>query len=237
MSIKRGYQSLSISDIEEQLSSTPIYAINSSAESGVGQAGDILLGIPKINGSKIDGLRIPQTWLPVELTLQIARNQLLAASEFRQAIQSNLLILIGKDDAQRMNTQAGAKQERERIAAQQNHVRTAGGARTISDSATSITRANANDNDDDDESSSKDYDSMSVAQKAQAGVENVEAGITPSFQMWADRLATDTDMGAVNTMRSKGRFSRLELKYLQKNLTNHPKALLKIKKVLASKNA
>ena len=134
-----------------------------------------------------------------------------------------------------MNSQGGARMERERIAAAQNHVRVAGAARSISDSNTKITRSDGGSDSDDDEQGAKDYENLSVAQKAQAGVENVEAGITPSFEMWAARLATDTDQGVINTMRSKGRFSRLELKYLQKTLTAHPKALLRIKKTLADK--
>ena len=233
----KSFQELSISDVESQglSNSIPIYAINSSAESAIGQSGEILLSIPKINGSKADSLRIPQTWLPVELTLQISRQQLLAASEFRQALQAKLIILISKEDAVKMNSQSGARLERGRIAAAQNHVRTAGAARSISSSNTKITRADGNTEESDQES--QDYENLSVAQKAQAGVENVENGITPSFQMWADRLVSDTDQGVINTMRSKGRFSRLELKFLLKTLDSatHAKAVARIKKTLAAK--
>lgn len=228
--MSKGIRALSMSELEEQASSVPIFAINSSAESAVGRAGEILLGIPKINGTKVDPLRIAQTWLPVELTRQISRSQLLAASEFRQAIDSKLIILISAADAQKLEKQSGARHERERIAAAQTHVRTASAARTISDSTAEISRADGGQDEDD---SHREESHLTVAQQAAAGVENTEDGITPSFSMWADRLALDTDIGATNTMRSKGRFSKKELRYLLVNLPNHPKTIARIKKVLA----
>lgn len=235
----RAYQELSISDLEVQgeKSSIAIYAINSSAESTVGQSGEVMIAIPKINGSgKVDSLRIPQTWLPVELTLQISSKQLLAATEFRQALQAKLIILISKEDAAKMNNQSGAKLERERIAAAQNHVRTSGAARTISE-ATTITRTDGGSDDEDDETNNENSEKLSVAKQAQAGVENVEDGITPSFEMWSNRLVLDSDEAVINTMRSKARFSKLELKFLLKalNSSDHPKAVARIKKTLGVK--
>lgn len=227
----RGIQEISITEVENQPSSFPIFALNSSAESTIGQPGQILLSIPKQNGTKSDPLRIPQTWLPVELTKQIPRAQLISSAEFRQAIENRLITLISPVDAKKLEQQEGANGERARVSATQSHLRVASAARSISDSGAEISRVDGNT-----DNNTEDLDAgINVAQKAAAGVENTADGLTPSFQMWADRLTMQPDTEALNSMRVKGTFNRKELRYLLANLTSHPTTQKRIKATLARK--
>lgn len=216
---------LSVADLEMQGPTEQIWALNSSAESVIGSAGEVLLYIPRINGGQSDALFIPQTWLPVNLTSEISRTQLLASSEIRQAVNKNLITLISSDTAKRLMQQEGAKEERARLTAERNHIRSISGARTISDSKAEIVRSDGQSEDDEAE---RDEDFVSVATLASGGVDNVEDGITPSFKMWTDKINGQSDGEALNALRSRSKFTRKELRFIVKHLENHPRTVAAI---------
>src|ERR1700737_3011856 len=216
---------LSVSHFEEMGTkvNSPIWGINTSAQSILDQSGEVLVSIPKANGNgQPDALRIQQTWLPQELTRDIPRQRLLRSSEFRKAVTSKLIGLIDVETAQRMLRQSGAKEEQERLDAQARHVRTAGAARTIKDTDATISRADGIVDDEDDGDRNKtviiDYKDKSVAQIASAGVEDVEDGITPAFKMFCDKLSLGKDLAAKNEIKGRRSFTRAELAYLHRNL-------------------
>lgn len=127
MSIKR----LTIGEIEESASNEPVWALNSTAD--VRAPGDLVIPIPKMNGAKVDTLKIPSTWLAVCLTEQIPKVQLLASSEFRQAVNNRFITLISAEDAKHLNSQFGADEERERLALQSRAVMDAARANGVHD--------------------------------------------------------------------------------------------------------
>lgn len=217
---------LPISYFEKNPKSTrPIWGINVAADSPVVQVqGEVLLAIPRPNGGNPDALRVPQTWLPMELTRDIPRKRLLASSEFRSAVTKGLIGLISEEDAQRLLRQSGAKEEQKRLDAQTLNIRAAGAARTIADSGAEIARADGVKDDDDDSPTGRNKtvvirdEEVNVAEAAANGVEDVEPGITPQFQMWVDRLCQGKDMTAKNEIKSKRRFKPEELAYLSRKL-------------------
>jgi hypothetical protein len=206
---------LSMSELESAPATEPIWVLNTAVRSDVGQAGEIILGVPKINGSKIDPLHIPQTWLPIEITRMIPRGQLLAASEFRQSIENKLITPISKEYAQKILSEEGAKEERERLDELRKHIRAAGAAKTLGgapevvmvDSETAVTT----------EASAKK-----------------SAELDAAFVMFAERLVGESDISALNSIRSRGRFSKKELLHLKKVLVNHPKSVAKIQERLST---
>jgi len=220
-------KTLTISDLERQgpKSTDPIWILNTAPDSLLETQGEVFLSIPKLNAQGNDPLRVPQTWIPIEVTRAIPRRQLLASTEFRSAINSQLITPISAETAQKMLRQSGATEEIQRLDQLARHIRRAGAARTISDSQTEIRRADGvKDDDDQDRPETKKVaissfdDSTSVAQRAAAGVENVAEGITPAFNIWLERLNEGTDVEASNAIKSRRKFSTAELRYLSANL-------------------
>ena len=206
---------LSIAEVEQQPANTPIWGVNTAPDSEIGVAGEIHISIPKVNGTKSDSLHIPQTWLAIELTASIPRAQLLAASEFRSALQSQLLTLVDAKTAARINSQDGAEEERQRLIEFRRHIRTAGAARTISQGAGEVKMVSAPMVDDD------------SGEKVE-----VKAALSDSFLMFAERIANQSDIEALNAIRSRKTFTRKEILHLKKTLIDKPKSLAAIAKFL-----
>lgn len=221
---------LNISDFESEGPKAlgAIWGINTSEKSAIAVSGEVLLAIPKRNGTgQPDPLRMPLTWLPQELTRDIPRQRLLQSSEFRKAVSSQLIGLIDEDTAKRMLRQSGANEEQQRLTAQTKHIRDAGAARTIADSNATIARADGVKDDDDEDRSGRnktvmidhdDDDKQSVAELAAAGVENVEPGITPQFKMFVDKIARTNDANAKLEIKGRRTFTKKEMAYMGRNL-------------------
>ncbi len=242
-------KTVTIAELEKKGSKAtdPIWALNTAAESEIEAAAEILLTIPKRNGSGNDPLRIPQTWLPQELTKSIPRAQLLVSTEFRQAVNSKLITLIPDTEAKRILGQEGSEDEANRLEEQRRHIRKAGAARSISDSTAEITRIGGGRDDDDEDGSGRnkvktftitddDEEDDNVAKKALAGVENNFKGISPAFEMWVNKLNTGKDITALNEIKARRKFTPDELAYVAKKLNvGFEKSLAMVKKNLNKK--
>lgn len=209
---------LSISELEEGKPTDPIWAINTSSTSDVQAVGEVHISIPKINGSKIDPLHIPQTWLAIELTKVIPRAQLLAAAEFRMAIANNLIRVISAKSAEEINSQEGATEEMARLAELRKYIRSAGAARTVTAGIGDITMVGGND------------DADPSAAKVEA-----KSALSDNFMMFADNLQLKTDIECLNAIKSRRTFSRKELQHLKKLLNDKPKTSAILEKQLNSK--
>lgn len=207
---------LTVSELEAEDQKLPIWALNGSADSEIRQAGDVHVGIPKINGSKIDPLYLPQTFLPQCLTDQIPRAQLLASSEFRNAVNNRLLTLVTPEFAAHMLEDDGVEEEKERLVALRRTVRDATAARSISQSGAEI------------------YSTSELTDKTNEQVEARAPGeLDASFVMFANSLTLKTDIEATNSIRSRGRVSRSEVEHLVKTLHDKPKTIAMLKDKLA----
>jgi len=200
----------------------PIWALNGSADSDVGQAGEVHVGIPKINGTKIDALYLPQTFLPQCLTDQIPRPQLLASSEFRNAVNSKLLTLITPEFAAEILREDGVQEEQERLIAHRRTIREATAARSIVGSGADIINTAEMDE--------------RLADKPEA---KSPTELSPQFLMFAQALTLKSDGEARNMIRGRGRVSRAELDHLIHELHDKPQtvAMLKAKTRAGSRKA
>lgn len=207
---------LTVSDLEQGDPKDPIWALNGSADSEVGQPGEVHVGIPKINGSKIDDMHLPQTWLPTCLTDQIPRAQLLASSEFRNAVNNRLVTLVSPGFAKDILAQDGVEEERDRLLDAKRAVREATSARTIQQSGADVV-------------------STSELQEAvqEANVKDPNE-LAPGFLMFVNTLETKLDIEALNLIRGRGKFSRRELKHIAKELHDKPKTQAFVKERLSS---
>lgn len=195
---------LTVSDLEQQDDRASIWALNGSARSDVGQAGELNIGIPKINGTKIDHLHLPQTWLAQNLTDKIPRAQLLASSEFRNAVNARLLVLVSSEHAEKINAQEGADEERELLAARAREIREATAARAVTQAGTEILNT---------------QDMLNNVEPSETKKDAVDM----AFKNFVDALSNKTDIEAINALRSRGKITKRELKYLSKNLKDKPK--------------
>lgn len=224
---------LSINDLLRQgpKSTDSIWVLNTADQSLIGTAGEVVIAVAKASGrGDPDLIKIPQTWLPQEVTKIIPRKRLLQSSEFMKALNNNLVAIISEDDAAKLLRQIGSKEEQARLLAIQKHIRETGGARTVTDGMKaangSIARADGLVDDEDEDDSGRNQTTVtrgrdkdvSVAVLAAEGVEDDEPGISPQFKMWVDRLNTGTDIAARNAVKSKGSFKKLELGFLAREL-------------------
>jgi len=222
---------LGIEELETGAATDPIWAINTASSSEIGVSGEVHIGIPKINGSKIDPLHIPQTWLAIELTRTIPRSQLLHASEFRTAIDNQLIQCVSAKSAASINSQEGADEERSRLAEFRRHVRAAGAARTLGKGIGEIKMVTVGNGADDD----ADGETQVIGGGEDDEEDSPKKGLTAGFLTFAERLPSKSDIVVLNEIKSRRTFSRKEMVYLQTLLKDKPKTHAAISKQLKSK--
>ena len=97
----------------EQKNIGPVWVMNTSERSG--DAAQILISVPKVNGTGVDVVRIPRTFIPIDLTMQVPRAQLLNSAEFRKTLQKGLINLVSEPYAKALLSTSDGKAEQRRI--------------------------------------------------------------------------------------------------------------------------
>jgi hypothetical protein len=220
-------QYLSIAEAEER-DEKSLWVLNTSGDvEMLPQAGEINLSVPKLNGSSSDSLFIPLTWLPVDLTDQIPRDQLLSASEFRKAVQRRIISIISSEDAASLLSRDGAEEERHRLDELANHIRRAGAARTIADSGAEVRVVGG----------FREEDAETDVPVKVVGGNADKPDLSASFAIFFDKLQALPDLETLNAIRTRRKFSKAELTYLSKHIHDKPKTLAAIGKQLGIKRA
>lgn len=75
----------------------------------------VVLTIPKLTGGGEDKVEIPVTSIPINLTNQVPKKQLMAATNFRRSVSHGLLKLLDTEEAEKLLTTPGAQKELERL--------------------------------------------------------------------------------------------------------------------------
>lgn len=220
-------QYLTLSQIEEAEKGA-IWVLNNAQKSIVNLPGELLINIPTAQG-KADILKIPQSWLPSEATARFPRKRVLESTEFRGAVLNELILLISEEEAARIMKEDGAAEERKRLRDLDTHIRQAGAPRKISDANVEITNPNSLTKGNTTPVDVVGQREETVTEQIKAGVTTDKNGMKPNFMAFFERMKTQGDIEALNSMRNKGRFSRRELRYLRDNLPNHPKTVKNIK--------
>lgn len=109
--MKTTVRTMSLADIQRD-DNPNVYVLNKSKGPEKGQ---IIVSVSKENGSGEDLLIIPRTYIPVEITAQISKEQLIRSTEFRKALNTRQLVIINPDDAQAILNTKEAQIEAERI--------------------------------------------------------------------------------------------------------------------------
>lgn len=209
---------VTIDDLEAQDAKAPIWVLNSSAQSRARMSGEVHIGIPKPNGTKVDDLFLPMTWLPIRITDQIPRRQLLDASEFRNAVNSRVMELISAERAKKILAEDGAEEERDRLEARQRQIDEAQAARGIQGSGAEIVSVQE----------------LSENNKTMVESETVDPNALDSgFLMFVEAIKQDTDVEALNRIRARAKFSTREVEHMLKELRSKDRVCTFLKTKLA----
>lgn len=239
-----GIKILSIVEIENSGDRGSVWVLNSAPSSEIAEIydqelrGDVIIPIPKMQGTGVDHFIVHQTWLPIDASEQFSKERLLRSSEFRNAVRKGLITIISDESAQTILGKDGARKEKARLLAQARHVHQAGASRKISESNVDIYVPDSSgrkptDDEDDTPTKSSNLDASHIAELARSGIEADDDGLLPSFKIFAERLTTENDLEALNAIRSRGSFKRKELRYLKDLLSDKPKTYAALKKRIA----
>jgi hypothetical protein len=159
----------------------PVYVINNLK--GV-YKGMVIVPIARRNGNGQDVVRIPPTFIPVDLTLQVSKDQLLDSSEFRRTVGKKLVVLVNPEYARRLLDTEDGRREAQQV--QENMAR----AKLMVESQ--IMNGNTNEeasmvNDIDD----SEVDSLNMHQSASQEEEDAEEGAPTSVRVKSNRNMTD----------------------------------------------
>jgi len=208
---------VTISQLEQGNLTDPIWAVNNSVASKARQQGEVHIGIPKTNGTKLDDLFLPMTWLPICLTDQIPRKQLLDSSEFRDAVNSKVLQLITEEHAKLLLSQDGADEEAERLDERKRQIEEATAARTIQDSGAEIVSMQ--------ELADRAKGGASIESNDRSVREEKESPVEPGFAMFVETLITMPDAEALNKIRARNSAKRSEITYMLDRLRHKEKVV------------
>ena len=101
----------SIVDLEKSKSSS-VFVLNKTSGH---EKGNVIISVSKKSGQGIDVVLIPSTFIPVNLTEQVSKTQLLDSSDFRSALSSRRLVLIDSDEAFKMLDTKVAQKELDKL--------------------------------------------------------------------------------------------------------------------------
>lgn len=101
---------MSIAELENN-DRGPVFVLNTATS----PEGKIILGIVRKNGIGQDPVRIPKTFIPIDLTHQVPRSQLLESSDFRRTINGGLIKLVTPEFAALILGTEEGKAEKTRI--------------------------------------------------------------------------------------------------------------------------
>jgi len=89
-----------------------VFAINNTKGATRGQ---IVIAVPRSNGVGMDAVIIPATWIPIELTIQVSKKQLMESADFRRAFARGMIKLVDSDSAIKVMETDDAREEVERL--------------------------------------------------------------------------------------------------------------------------
>ena len=182
-----------------------VWVLNTADRSDADHAGEVVIGVSKINGSSTPDLVIvPQTWIPCCVTDYVPKKQLLASSEFRKAVAKNLIKLITSEKAEQLMQEEGAKEERKRLADINRTIRASTAAKEITNTSIEVGGGSNEEVTDEEKEIRK---------------------LNPQFVLFANSIRDKDDMSCLNLIRSRGKLKIAEINHLMKSLNHNERCL------------
>jgi hypothetical protein len=114
-------KSMTVADLEDSGEKGSVWVLNTMTGDMQGQ---LLINVPKKHGNGQDLVRIPRTFIPMDLTDQVSKGQLLESSEFRKTVTGGLLKLITPDYANLVLSSDEGREEKRRVTNEMNKAKT-----------------------------------------------------------------------------------------------------------------
>lgn len=114
---------LSITDIARpEHDHTPVWVLNKSRGD---TRGPILFTCPRKGTNDVNCVRVPDTFIPINVLDHIPKDQLLDSVDFRNALNKGLIVIIDELEAREILSKPGVDQEIDRLNQQQSKINTA----------------------------------------------------------------------------------------------------------------
>lgn len=192
-------KSMTIADLEESGEKGSVWVLNTMTGDLQGQ---LLINVPKKHGNGQDLVRVPKTFVPIDLTAQVSKGQLMESAEFRKTITGGLLKLITPEYAELVLSSDEGKEESRRVINDMNK------AKTI------IANAGVASDDDDDEVDVED--AGREARKLRDGNDNGKGGKTAKANV---KLQTTVNNGLEEEENEKQLLARIKTHAVGTDLT------------------
>ncbi len=131
----------------EKTDKGPIFVLNNLKGEYKGM---IVVPVARRNGNGHDVIRIPPTFIPVDLTQQVGKVQLLESTEFRQTVSKGLIRLVTREYAEQILAQEDAQVEAQNVADNMSRAKTMVESSLLNDGKKRGVAAMVNDLDDPD---------------------------------------------------------------------------------------
>ena len=109
---------LTLVELLDEKESAPLYVINSSDLNRSQPRGDIYITVS--NGGRDQIVKIPNTWIPIDLTAYAPRTIILGNPDFRQALQRRRITAIGNKTASDILMSVEAQEEQSLLNIREN---------------------------------------------------------------------------------------------------------------------
>lgn len=205
MSLKKlANYTLKLRDVEADEKTNTVFVLNNTKAERRGQ---VIFGVPKATGVGLDTVVIPATFIPVELTEQVSKRQLMTSAEFRNAVSRGMLILVKSEWAIAYLESEEAQHEMERLQNQQEFHRTVMTATRTDD----IKISNA-----------AELEQMaSASTEGTVDANGVINNINPAVIHVVELLKESKDQrGTIASLRAMGELERFDYRYVMENCPN-----------------
>lgn len=204
-----------------------IFVLNTTNKVGIPNGGDVFITVEV--GKSTRTLKVPRTWIPIEVTKAIPRKNLTDSASFLEAIGKGLITPIDNEDAKAIMRQSGYAEELRRLEEFEATVREASRAKGIGKNVT------VSGGQEDDEQEAREVKRKKVSVVSLAGDDDEDEGqatVSASFQAWVSKLnALDNEVEARNEIRTRGELEEEEAHYMLENIV-YPKIKSRLAKSL-----
>lgn len=218
----------------------PLYVMNCASDVSP-PGGDVHISYTLGSGQAAQPLRVPLTYLPINLAAAAPRPAILRSQSFHHAIEAGLIAAISEQDAKRILAQPGAAEEAARLRQQQEALKAALQAARVGRSDTTLvirdTKTSASDmNSEPVAASARDASSVfsgeepattvtgtsrSAAFSMDEATVPLEAELTASFKAQIQKMLSMSEVEAGNRLKTMGELDMIQVQYILDTLTKH----------------
>jgi hypothetical protein len=113
---------MTLNKLLQEDENTQVYVLNNSDLNGLRNKGEIYIPIRTHAAGDATIIKIPNTWIPIDLTTFVPRKALIDSAEFRRAVQNGIIRLINIATAEEVLHEPEAREEQQVLLMQSNFI-------------------------------------------------------------------------------------------------------------------